>query len=187
MVKKMNYKIVAILVFILCIVGLLNIQTPSGNKTYQVILDTIQSPSRDFKTINMTEALDKIESNQDIVVFFGYDSCPYCKEAHPIFKEAVKQSGKEDSVYFVKTRNASHDLQYTEAQRKVLVRYMSKYMSKNDEGKEWLFVPAIVHFKDGKAVKGHVGTVKGHNPVKDKLTDKQYKKLFNEYMKILSD
>lgn len=172
-----------LIIIIICILfgASLCIPVTSSENVYQVLQNSIQSPSRDFRELNVSEAIDKIESNQDVVLFFGYDSCPYCKEAHPVLKN-VAEEYKADNIYYVKTRNYKHELSYLKPQRKILGKYFSQYMSKNEEGKLWLYVPAVIHVKDGKAVKGHVGT---HNPEKSQLSEKQKAKLKKVYEQII--
>lgn len=56
------------------------------DKTHQTIYQHFSnfenSSSRDFQEITMDEALEYFDSDDsDVILYFGYDACPFCKRA----------------------------------------------------------------------------------------------------------
>ena len=50
-----------------------------------------------------------------------------------------------------------------------------------------LTVPSVVLVKEGKVVNGHNDTVKSHTNYNKKLTEKQYKELYNIYEGMMTE
>lgn len=135
-----------------------------------------------FHTISMDEALQKIKTERKVILYFGYDDCPYCKLAEPIVKELTQE--KCVTVFYVKTRDKDHQLTYTDNQREQLSKYISKYMApnKDEDNKNWLYVPLLVYVENGKVVEGY----KGIGNSKPYLNKKQTKRLKKKYSKIIT-
>lgn len=147
--------------------------------------DDASTTKEGFEEITMDDALNYFREGKSGILFFGFESCPWCKEARPILKKVAKAQKKD--IYYVKVRDDDHNLLYTDEQREELSQYIGKYMSKNKEedNKLWLYVPLVVAVKDGKAIGGHQGTVKSHDATKRKMTKKEKKKLTKTYMNLL--
>lgn len=132
----------------------------------------------------MDEALEYFDSNDsDVILYFGYDACPFCKRAGSYVLGVANEFNMNYKVRYVKTRDTFKKLTYSDSQRKALAKHMKKYMSKNEDGKLWLYVPTLVKVKNGKAIGGHVGLVKGYNP-DNKPTKEQDKKIYKNYKRV---
>lgn len=158
------------------------------DKTHQTIYQHFSnfenSSSRDFQEITMDEALEYFDSNDsDVILYFGYDACPFCKRAGSYILGVANEFNMNYKVRYVKTRDTFKKLTYSDSQRKALAKHMKKYMSKNEDGKLWLYVPTLVRVKNGKAIGGHVGFVKGYNP-DNKPTKEQDKKIYRNYKRV---
>ena len=158
------------------------------DKTHQTIYQHFSnfenSSSRDFQEITMDEALEYFDSNgNDVILYFGYDACPFCKRAGSYVLGVANEFNMNYKVRYVKTRDTFKKLTYSDSQRKVLAKYMKKYMSKNEDGKLWLYVPTLVRVKNGKAIEGCTGLVKGYNP-DNKPTKEQDKKIYKNYKRV---
>ncbi len=151
----------------------------SGKETF---FKASENPQSLFEEISMDNALDKIKSGSDVILYFGYEGCPYCQKAKPVLRKVSRKLQRK--VYYVKTRDSQKNLMYSEKQRKRLVKYISEYMSPNEgeNNKLWLYVPLVVHIKDRKAVSGYEGI--GND--KPKLNGKQKKKLIRKYTEIMA-
>lgn len=155
------------------------------DKTHQTIYQHFSnfenSSSRDFQEITMDEALEYFDSNgNDVILYFGYDACPFCKRAGSYVLGVANEFNMNYKVRYVKTRDTFKRLTYSDSQRKALAKHMKKYMSKNEDGKLWLYVPTLVRVKNGKAIEGCIGLVKGYNP-NNKPTKEQDKKIYKNY------
>lgn len=132
----------------------------------------------------MDEALEYFDSNDsDVILYFGYDACPFCKRAGSYVLGVANEFNMNYKVRYVKTRDAFKKLTYSNSQRKALAKHMKKYMFKNEDGKLWLYVPTLVRVKNGKAIEGCAGLVKGYNP-NNKPTKEQDKKIYKNYKRV---
>lgn len=147
--------------------------------------DKGSSKKNQFKEISMDEALSYFTERKTGILFFGFENCPWCKEAKPVLKKAAGSLNQD--VYYVKVRDEDHNLLYTDDQRKQLSKYIGDYMSKNKEkgNKLWLYVPLVIHVKKGKVLGGHEGTVKSYNTTKRNMTKKEKTKLKRIYIRLL--
>ena len=133
------------------------------------ISNTWNSPSRDFTEISMNEALKMMEdSDEDVLLFFGFDDCPHCKIAHPLLLAVANEQNTNYKVRFVRTRDVLGKLTYTEKQRKELTRY----------------IPTMIRLKDGKIVDGHAGLL-GESESMSTMTKAQEKELMKIYRRLL--
>ncbi len=147
--------------------------------------DDENGSSIDFTEISMDEALAYFEDGKSGILFFGFESCPWCQEAKPILKDVADETGQ--TVYYVKVRDEDSNLLYTEEQRELLTNYIGEYMSENEdqENKLWLYVPLVVSVKNGVAIDGHVSTIDGHDATEREMTDDEKAELKEIYKKIL--
>ena len=147
--------------------------------------DTTDTKTIEFHEISFDEAIQYFTQQNSGVLFFGFSSCPWCKEARPILKKAAQEKGLD--IQYVKTRDEDKNRLYSDEQKAQIEPYIQEYMSNNDEGELTLYVPLVLVVQDGKVVDGHVGTVDGHDATKRKMTKKEKKELTKIYQKLLSE
>ena len=178
-----KFTLCGILFFAIC-VCFFCIPDKTHQTLYQHFSNFENSSSRDFQEITMDEALEYFDSNDsDVILYFGYDACPFCKRAGSYVLGVANEFNMNYKVRYVKTRDTFKRLTYSDSQRKALAKHMKKYMSKNEDGKLWLYVPTLVRVKNGKAIEGCVGLVKGYNP-DNKPTKDQDKKIYRNYKRV---
>lgn len=139
--------------------------------------------SRYIQEITMDKALDIFESEDDALIYFGYEQCPYCQHAKPVLKEVAEET--HTKVYYVKTRDKDKNLTYTEAQRESLENFIGDFMDENEDedNKLWLYVPLLVYSDQGVVTKGYEGTGSDTSD----MTKKQAKALKKQYEKIFAE
>lgn len=139
-----------------------------------------------FYEVSMKKILKKFKNKESFYVFFGFENCPWCKEAKPILKKEAKRQNLK--IYYVKTRDENGERLYSEKQRKQLLKYIPTFMKTNadENNKKWLYVPLLVQVAYGKTIDGHQGTIKGHNAKERKMTTKEKQKLYCIYKRVLS-
>lgn len=178
-----KFTLCGILFFAIC-VCFFCIPDKTHQTLYQHFSNFENSSSRDFQEITMDEALEYFDSNDsDVILYFGYDACPFCKRAGSYILGVANEFNMNYKVRYVKTRDTFKRLTYSNSQRKALAKHMKKYMSKNEDGKLWLYVPTLVRVKNGKAIEGCAGLVKGYNP-DNKPTKDQDKKIYRNYKRV---
>lgn len=151
-----------------------------------------------IKYLTVAEAAEMLDSGSGII-YFGFSSCPWCRNAVPVLLNAMNSS-ELDTIYYVNVRpddDANKDIRDTfildsrnkpkkskDAEKAyydillALANELSDYVLKTDSGKtinigeKRLMAPTVVAVKDGVVVGFHVGTVDNHNKDEDgKLRD----------------
>lgn len=158
--------------------------TVSGEKNKEIkILE-----DNNIKYITLEEAATILDSESG-VIYFGFASCQYCRNAVPVLLDAMKSSDL-DTIYYVNIRpeeKEENDLRnfyklneknkirilkeadpsYRDVVR-ALANYLDDYVLYNSKGKKYnvgekrLYAPTVVSVVDGVIVGFHQGTVENH-------------------------
>lgn len=138
--------------------------------------------------ISTKEAADILDSGSG-VIYFGFSSCPWCRNLVPVLVDAINSTGL-DKVYYVDVRpddNPQNDIrdryELSNRGKPVIAKEADQYYSKillplagilddyvltGESGKKVnigekrLLAPTIVTVKDGELMKYHIGTVDNH-------------------------
>lgn len=137
----------------------------------------------DFTEITFDEAIGLFENGGSGLLYFGFPDCPWCQEVVPILAKQAKEAGVE--VLYIRTRDDDKERIYTDAQKEAITPYLSAYMSDNEQGELTLYVPLIVSVSEGKAVKGHVGTVDGHDAHAGEMSEEQKAQAQEEILEVV--
>ena len=138
-----------------------------------------------FNEINFDEAIQYFTQEKSGVLYFGFSSCPWCKEAKPILKKVAKDNGID--IQYVKVRDEEKNRLYTDEQKAIIEPYIQDYMSNNDEGVLTLYVPLVLVIKNGKIIDGHEGTLESHDATERKMTNDEKEQLTKIYTKLMSE
>ena len=144
--------------------------------------DTTAKESIALNEISMDEAISYFTNKKTGVLYFGFEKCPWCQQAKPIFTDVANTYGID--IQYIKTRDDDRNLLYTDEQKKQFTPYLKDYMSNNDDGVLTLFVPLVVYVKDGIVIDGHVGTFEEHDAHERELTDQEKEDLKTIYINI---
>lgn len=82
------------------------------------------SPEKEFEEISMDDAIAYFTEKRTGILYFGFDTCPWCKEASPILKEVSNELNVD--VVYCKTRDDDHNLLYTDAQKRTIYSIYSR-------------------------------------------------------------
>ena len=138
-----------------------------------------------FNEISFDEAIQYFTKEKSGVLYFGYSSCPWCKEAKPVLKKVAQKNGID--IQYVKVRDDKKNRLYTDDQKTIIEPYIQDYMSNNDEGILTLYVPLVLVIKNGKVIDGHEGTLDSHDATERKMTDDEKEELTKIYTKLMSE
>ena len=138
-----------------------------------------------FNEINFDEVIQYFTQEKSGVLYFGFSSCPWCKEAKPILKKVAKDNGID--IQYVKVRDEEKNRLYTDEQKAIIEPYIQDYMSNNDEGILTLYVPLVLVVKNGKVIDGHEGTLESHDATERKMTNDEKEQLTKIYTKLMSE
>ncbi len=105
------------------------------------------------------------------VVYFGYPTCPWCRNIVPILTDVLAAS-KLDTFYYVNVENVS-----TEGVKDIL----EDYLKEDEQGNKRLFVPDVYFIQDGKIQDHHRGTVSSYKNAFQGMNDEQKQELSKIY------
>lgn len=183
-----------------------NNSTNSAGKPYPV-LDI--SEENIVKYRDSYGALDILKSGTG-VIYFGYPSCPWCRNAVPVLLDAAYDSGI-DKLYYVDITFERDEYIYNGGDLlpetlptagylellEVLDEYLDEYTIKDDDGNDVevgekrIYVPLVVFVRDGQIVGTHADTVESQKDPYVVLNEEQREELYNIYMdnfhKVLND
>lgn len=130
-----------------------------------------------IKYIDGNEIFQILE-NETGIVYFGYPSCPWCRNVVGPLIEVAKENDLK--IYYVNTHDAIDDV------KEELKKALKDYLRKNEETGEYVIaVPDVYYIESGKIIGHHIGTVDSYkNPYK-KMTEKQKEELKKEYQKLI--
>lgn len=138
--------------------------------------------------------LEAIKS-EEAILYFGFDECPWCRNAVPVLIEAANELEVKEIYYFnVKENRDKLELnedgtintikEMGEDYKKVydaLYDHLSVYEGLNDESIKRIYAPTVVFIKYGKVVSLHEGTVDSQVE-SSAMTDSQRQELKDIYV-----
>lgn len=154
-----------------------------------------------IKYIGLEEAIDIIK-NDTGVIYFGYPSCPWCRNAVPVLLDAASSTSL-DTIYYVNAYNIrdvkeidddGNIVTINEGDRlyddllEVLDDILDPYTLTLDNGEvidlgeKRLYVPMVLFVKDGEVVSYHLSTVDSQEDPSISLNDSQRDELYNIYL-----
>ena len=153
-----------------------------------------------FYYVTMYEALQlRDDETFNGILYFGFPGCPWCQAAVPVMHEASQQT--ETDVFYVSRRHALREGEWNEWDEEMA------WWLDEQIGLQWhdfteqggiyrpnIFVPQIVHLRNGVIVAEHRNTVDSHEVAEDEegeryvpeLTAEEWRELLEIYTGIFS-
>jgi thiol-disulfide isomerase/thioredoxin len=135
-------------------------------------------------SMTMDEAIQFFEEKKSGVLYFGFESCPWCIEAKPVLLEAGESY--EGSIYYIITRDEDKNRLYNDEQKEEIIPYIGDYMSENENGELTLYVPLVLVVKDGVVIDGHEGTFEDHDAHERTMTQEEIDELYQIYSNLFT-
>lgn len=147
----------------------------------------------------------EVLKNEDAIVYFGFSSCPWCRN----IVETLIQSAKDNNiekVYYVDIKNIRDNYKFTgsiipeqtvkgtDAYYEILNFFGNKleeYYVKDEKGNEYdtgvtrLYAPTVIAVSDGKIKSMHVATVESQKDPYVKINEEQQKELKSIFDKLI--
>lgn len=186
----MKKKIIIILISVLLLIGIgfflytrdnfrfkfsyemYNHEKLSGNKEINIHI-----PLKNKVNYLDEKELNKFLKNGTGLLYFGYSSCPWCRNIVPILIEVAKSNNM--TINYVDTHSVSV---------KNAITVLNNYLRVNDEGDKVLAVPDVYVIKDGKVLSHHLGTLDSYNNPYEGMSNSQkeeLKKIYEDMIKEL--
>ena len=129
---------------------------------------------------NGTELIDLFKNGTGII-YMGYETCPWCRNAVPVLIDSVI-SNNLDTIYYLNI----HDVDISSVKDE-LYKILDEYLKVTDNSEKVLAVPDVYAIKNGKIVAHHRGCVEGYkNPYK-KMNNEQIDELKDIYNKMIKE
>lgn len=179
----------------------LNGKKNDQGKKYREI--TIDSKNKIvYKTTE--EVLNLIDKKKSFVLYFGFDTCPWCRSVVPTLASISKELNQE--VYYIDVKDIRDTFELDDDNKPKLVKKGSKDYSKlleklepvledytltdsdNNEikvGEKRIYAPSIVSVIDGKAKELTTGISDKQTDSYMKLTKEMEKETYNKIKKVL--
>lgn len=179
----------------------LNGKKNDQGKKYREI--TIDSKNKIvYKTTE--EVLDLIDKKKSFVLYFGFDTCPWCRSVVPTLASISKELNQE--VYYIDVKDIRDTFELDDDNKPKLVKKGSKDYSKlleklesvledytltdsdNNEievGEKRIYAPNIISVIDGKAKELTTGISDKQTDGYMKLTKEMKKETYNKIKKVL--
>ena len=179
----------------------LNGKKNDQGKKYREI--TIDSKNKIvYKTTE--EVLELIDKKKSFVLYFGFDTCPWCRSVVPTLASISKELNQE--VYYIDVKDIRDTFELDDDNKPKLVKKGSKDYSKlleklepvledytltdsdNNEikvGEKRIYAPSIVSVIDGKAKELTTGISDKQTDGYMKLTKEMEKETYNKIKKVL--
>lgn len=127
-----------------------------------------------IKYVNEKETLNLLKEGTG-VLYFGYNTCPWCRNVIPVLIDVVKENDI-DTIYYADINKLNFS--YND---KELYKVLNDYLRENDEGEKVLAVPDIYFIKDGKIIGHQLGSVESYNNPYNEMTNEQQQELKSIY------
>ncbi len=133
-----------------------------------------------FTAAQMSEVNQYFVDGESFVVYYGFSSCPWCKEAMPVLNDVAKEFDRR--VIYVDVREDKEDMRVDENEDYVqLKEILNDYLLKDEDGNPTLYVPGVYFVKDGEVLSYNVGTVDTHDAKTREMTEEEKNQLIEIY------
>lgn len=168
------------------------------------------SKNNKVKYSNYDEVLEVLKDGTG-VIYLGYPTCPWCRNAVPVLLEAANEVGIED-IYYINMKEERDEIKVkedgtlevvkegTEGYKKLLKRLdliLDDYTLKDINGntvsanEKRIYVPLVIFVRDGEIVAYHIDTVESQTDPFKLLNEDQTNELMDIYInymhKVLND
>jgi len=125
------------------------------------------------------------------VIYFGFPTCPWCRNLVPVLLDAAEEVGI-DTIYYLNNLD-SRDVKKINDDGEIVVEkegtknyyklvdklssVLGEYEGLNDSSIKRLYFPTVIVVKDGKILGSQISTVDSQKDPYVKLNDSQYKEL----------
>ena len=171
-----------------------------GKKYREITIDSKNKMV--YKTTE--EVLNLIDKKKSFVLYFGFDTCPWCRSVVPTLASISKELNQE--VYYIDVKDIRDTFELDDDNKPKLVKKSSKDYSKlleklepvledytltdsdNNEikvGEKRIYAPSIVSVIDGKAKELTTGISDKQTDGYMKLTKEMEKDTYNKIKKVL--
>lgn len=135
---------------------------------------SVDSPVKYLNSYHELEV--KLDNGDNIVLYLGFPTCPWCRNIIPVLFDVAKENNME--AYYINMRELKNN--NLEDYQKIY-QLIGDYLTVDEEGNKVLYVPDVYFFKDGKIIGNHRGSVTSQLNPSIALTQEQVDELKSIY------
>ncbi|MDE6284767.1 MAG: hypothetical protein K2M17_03395 [Bacilli bacterium] len=172
-----------------------DVESPNSDNKYPSVSITSDNPIVYKTAKEILEVLD----NEDAIIYFGYASCPWCRNLVEVLLSAAKKQGVE-KIYYVDIKDQRDAYEFSgtikpkqtkkgsDAYYKILEFFGEKletYYVRDEAGNQYstgvtrLYAPTVIRIEKGKIMAMHVSTVESQTNPYEKLNEEQRNELYD--------
>ena len=148
---------------------------------------------------DIDKIMEVIESEG--IIYFGFDECPWCRNALPVLIEAAKEKEIKE-IYYYDIKDFRDELELkedgtietikekSEDYKKIyeaLYDSLNVYDGLNDDSIKRLYAPTVFFIKNGKVVLMHESTVESQTDSSVPMSESQRQELKDIYIQGMVD
>lgn len=189
--KKLLIYIIALILLIAAIIGLSVFTNKQSGPTedslkfkeeYEALNSSIPMSIEENNPIKYAtfEEVEELLTEGTGVIYFGFPSCPWCRNIIPVLFDVAKENNY-DTIYYLNPR----DLKDNENDYNKLIEILEPYLEELD-GEKVLYVPDVYFVKDGQVVGHHLSTVESQTDPRVSLNEEQVQELSSIYQDLFN-
>ena len=126
-----------------------------------------------LKYVTIDKVLNIFNTGGDEVIYFGYPTCVYCRNAIQVLVDTAKETTL-DVIYYL-------ELDENDKKYGSLVHVLGEELIILEDGKRKVYLPLVIFIKDGKITSYNKGTLFSQEDPYQKLDESQVKGLSEIY------
>lgn len=132
-----------------------------------------------LKYATIDDVLNILNTGGDEVIYFGYPTCIYCRNAIQVLVDTAKETSL-DVIYYL-------ELEETDDKYNELVEALGDELTVEEDGKKKVYLPLVIFITDGKIISYNKGTLFSQEDPYQKLDDSQVNGLSEIYRYGIND
>lgn len=102
------------------------------NQNIEKYTDDYEKNIQNFNEITSDELLSMLDDKKELLVYFGRESCPYCREFVPILN--TTSSGKNREIYYIDTEETENNMELKKLRENLGVEFVPSLLKFNPDG-----------------------------------------------------
>lgn len=149
------------------VIELMNV--PVDMTEYQGFTDT----DHVYRRTTMKESFRLVDEQATGILYFGYNTCPYCLQVVPVLNDLAKKYGQ--MVYYIDVFSTVDAIPDEDIDR--FLDMYADFLEKED-GEPVFYVPQVFVIVNGQVIDSHIGAVDSYDPsTQSKLNAEQKEEL----------
>lgn len=144
--------------------------TACGSNNVMKDYKNLDKKDHHFENIGVIETIEALEEKQEGIYFVGYAGCAFCADLVPVLEEVLTEIDK--TAYYLNIEDKDFNDEAIE-------RFMNFDQSLAENKQSQGGVPFVISINQEGDINTFTGTVQGHNPGVEDLSENQI-----EYLKI---